>query len=143
MSIVVYRLLVLGLATLAVLAPLSLVVYQSFLTAPFFDHSAQFGLLAYSFVFADPDFWQAFWTTITIAGGMAVIAVPLGALLAFLMVRTDVPGRQYLEPLILIPISRMSRTSIFTVPRHYAALARISRKRPGYPAQIRSRLPST
>src|SRR6185437_13673575 len=104
MSIVVYRLLVLGLATLAVLAPLSLVVYQSFLTAPFFDHSAQFGLLAYSFVFADPDFWQAFWTTITIAGGMAVIAVPLGALLAFLMVRTDVPGRQYLEPLILIPI---------------------------------------
>ena len=54
--------------------------------------------------FADPDFWQAFWTTIAIAGGMAAIAVPLGALLAFLMVRTDVPGRQYLEPLILIPI---------------------------------------
>ena len=39
-----------------------------------------------------------------IAGGMAAIAVPLGALLAFLMVRTDVPGRNYLEPLILIPI---------------------------------------
>ncbi len=35
---------------------------------------------------------------------MAAIAVPLGALLAFLMVRTDVPGRKYLEPLILIPI---------------------------------------
>ena len=35
---------------------------------------------------------------------MAAIAVPLGALLAFLMVRTDVPGRQHLEPLILIPI---------------------------------------
>jgi len=35
---------------------------------------------------------------------MAAIAVPLGALLAFLMVRTDVPGRRYLEPLILIPI---------------------------------------
>ena len=54
--------------------------------------------------FADPDFWQAFWTTIAIAGGMAAIAVPLGAVLAFLMVRTDVPGRRYLEPLILIPI---------------------------------------
>ena len=36
---------------------------------------------------------SAFWTTIVIAGGMAVIAVPLGAMLAFLMVRTDVPGR--------------------------------------------------
>src|SRR5689334_5339305 len=104
MPIVVYRLLVLGITTLAVAAPLSLVIYQSFLTAPFFDPSARAGLLAYSFVFADSDFWQAFWTTIVIAGGMAVIAVPLGALLAFLMVRTDVPGRRYLEPLILIPI---------------------------------------
>ena len=104
MPIVVYRLLVLGITTLAVVTPLSLVVYQSFLTAPFFDHSAQVGLLAYSFVFADSDFWQAFWTTVAIAGGMAAIAVPLGALLAFLMVRTDVPGRRYLEPLILIPI---------------------------------------
>ena len=104
MPIVVYRLLVLGLTTLAVAAPLSLVIYQSFLTAPFFDPSAKFGFAAYSFVFNDSDFWQAFWTTIVIAGGMAAIAVPLGALLAFLMVRTDVPGRNYLEPLILIPI---------------------------------------
>ena len=104
MPIAVYRLLVLGLTALAVAAPLSLVIYQSFLTAPFFDSSAKFGLLAYSFVFADPDFWQAFWTTIAIASGMAAVAVPLGALLAFLMVRTDVPGREYLEPLILIPI---------------------------------------
>jgi len=100
----VYRLLVLGLTTLAVAAPLSLVIYQSFLTAPFFDPSAKFGFAAYTFVFNDSDFWQAFWTTIVIAGGMAAIAVPLGALLAFLMVRTDVPGRNYLEPLILIPI---------------------------------------
>ena len=104
MPIAVYRLFVLGLTALAVAAPLSLVIYQSFLTAPFFDSSAKFGLLAYSFVFNDPDFWQAFWTTIAIAGGMAAVAVPLGALLAFLMVRTDVPGREYLEPLRLIPI---------------------------------------
>ena len=35
---------------------------------------------------------------------MALIAVPLGAVLAFLMVRTDVPGREWLEPVILVPI---------------------------------------
>jgi iron(III) transport system permease protein len=104
MPIVVYRFLVLGITALAVAAPLSLVIYQSFLTAPFFDRSARFSLFAYSFVFAESDFWQAFWTTLTIAGGMAAIAVPLGALLAFLMVRTDVPGKRYLEPLLLIPI---------------------------------------
>ena len=104
MPIILYRTLVLGVTTLAVVAPLSLVVYQSFLTAPFFDHSARASVSAYSFVFADPDFWQAFWTTIVIAGGMAAIAVPLGAPLAFVMVRTDVPARRHLEPLILIPI---------------------------------------
>jgi iron(III) transport system permease protein len=104
MPIIVYRFLVLGITTLAVVAPIALVVYQSFLTAPFFDHSARLSVSAYSFVFAEDDFWQALWTTAAIAGGMAAIAVPLGALLAFLMVRTDVPGRQYLEPLILIPI---------------------------------------
>ena len=39
-----------------------------------------------------------------LAAGMTLIAVPLGAVLAFLMVRTDVPGRHWLEPVILIPI---------------------------------------
>ncbi len=104
MPIVAYRFLVLGITAIAVAMPLSLVFYQSFLTAPFFDPSAKASLAAYSFVFDDSDFWQAFWTTIAIASGMAAIAVPLGALLAFLMVRTDVPGKKYLEPLLLIPI---------------------------------------
>ena len=104
MPIIVYRVLVLGITALAVLAPIALVAYQSFLTAPFFDRSARLSVSAYAFVFGEDDFWQALWTTAAIAGGMAAIAVPLGALLAFLMVRTDVPGRQYLEPLILIPI---------------------------------------
>ena len=35
---------------------------------------------------------------------MALIAVPLGGILAFLMVRTDLPGRQWIEPLLLIPV---------------------------------------
>ena len=104
MPTALYRLVVLGITALAVVAPLSLVIYQSFLTAPFFDPSARFGFLAYSFVFNDPDFSKAFWTTLIVAAGMAAISVPLGALLAFLMVRTDVPGRNWLEPLILVPI---------------------------------------
>src|ERR1700759_1963087 len=104
MPIILYRLIVLGITAIAVAAPLSLVIYQSFLTAPFFDPSAKLGLLAYSFVFQDPDFWQAFWTTITIGAGMVVIAVPRGALLAFLVVVTGGPGRKGLEPLILVPI---------------------------------------
>jgi iron(III) transport system permease protein len=104
MPIIVYRVLVLGITALAVVAPIALVVYQSFLTAPFFDHSARLSLYAFSFVFQDPDFWDSFWTTVALCTGMVAIAVPLGALLAFLMVRTDMPARQYLEPAILSPI---------------------------------------
>jgi iron(III) transport system permease protein len=99
-----FRFVVIGLTALAVLAPLSLVFYQSFLTAPFFQPAARLSLNAYGFVFSDPEFWTAFATTVLVAAGMALIAVPLGALLAFLMVRTDVPGREWLEPVILVPI---------------------------------------
>ena len=47
------------LTAAAVLAPLALILYQSFLTAPFFDARKTVGLGAYEFIFADPDFWKA------------------------------------------------------------------------------------
>src|SRR3979411_2108519 len=104
MSTRLFRFIVIALTALAVLAPLSLVFYQSFLDQPFFQPGAKLGLEAYEFVLSEEDFWTAFFTTIAIAAGMTVIAVPLGAVLAFLMVRTDVPARGLLEPLILVPI---------------------------------------
>jgi len=100
----IFRFVVIAITALAVMAPLSLVIYQSFLDAPFFDPSAALSLDAYEFVFTEDDFWNAFWTTLILGGGMTAIAVPCGAVLAFLMVRTDVPGRNWLEPVILIPI---------------------------------------
>ena len=99
-----FRFLVIGITAVMVLAPLSLVFYQSFLTAPFFQAGARLSFGAYDFVFKDPDFWTAFGTTLALAAGMTLIAVPIGAVLAFLMVRTNVPGRQWLEAMILIPI---------------------------------------
>jgi iron(III) transport system permease protein len=102
--VALFRFIVISLTALAVLAPLSLVAYQSVLTAPFFQPAAHLSLQAYQFVFADGDFWAAFVTTLLLAAGMTAIAVPLGAGLAFLMARTDVPGRHWLEPVILVPI---------------------------------------
>src|SRR6266850_5880437 len=104
MSIRLFRFIVITLTALAVLAPLSLVFYQSFLDEPFFNPAAKLGLGAYEFVLTEDDFWTAFVTTVAIAAGMTAIAVPLGAVLAFLMVRTDVPGRDWLEPVLLVPI---------------------------------------
>jgi iron(III) transport system permease protein len=103
-SMAALRVPAIGIASVVVLSPILLVVYQSFLSEPFFTPSAQLTLDAYRFVLQDPDFWRALWTTLALAAGMTVIAVPIGAVLAFIMVRTDVPGRRWLEVLLLVPI---------------------------------------
>lgn len=99
-----FRLTVIGVLTLAVMAPVVLIIYQSFLDAPFFDATAKLGLDAYQYVLTDPEFYRALWTTLVYTVGMVAIALPLGAALAFLITRTDLPGRRWLEPLILVPM---------------------------------------
>jgi iron(III) transport system permease protein len=94
---------VIGLTALAVFLPLGLIFYQSLLDAPFFaPHHV--GVGAFRFIFADSDFWDALRNSVVIAAAMALIAVPLGGILAFLMIRTDLPGRGWIEPLLLIPV---------------------------------------
>jgi len=121
----------------AVLAPLSLIVYQSLLSAPFFDATKEAGLDAYRFIFADSDFWQAFKNSFLIAAGMTLIAVPLGGLLAFVMERTDLPGRAWLEPLLLVPsfVSPMVLSFGYVVAAPWASTrsgaASFSAARPG------------
>ncbi len=97
------RALTIALTAAAVLAPLSLILYQSLLSAPFFDANKVLGLDAYRFIFADPDFWRALGNSLLIASGMTLIAVPLGGVLAFVMERSDLPSKRIIEPLILVP----------------------------------------
>jgi iron(III) transport system permease protein len=94
---------VLVLAAL-VLLPVGIVVYQSFLDEPFFAPVARLSLSSYAFILGEPDFKRAFLTTLALAAGMTAIAVPLGAVLAFLVVRTDLPGKSWIEPALLVPI---------------------------------------
>ena len=97
------RATVIGLTALFVFLPLGLIFYQSLLDAPFFmPHKVGPG--AFEFIFADSDFWDSLKNSLVIATAMAVIAVPLGGILAFLMIRTDLPGRGWIEPLLLIPV---------------------------------------
>jgi len=99
-----YRRVVIGLLAIAILAPVGLIVYQSFLTAAFFSPRAQFGLDAYKYVFTDRNFYKALGTTAIFSFGMVAIAVPLGGLLAFLVTRTDIKGKRLLEILVLVPM---------------------------------------
>lgn len=99
-----WRNIVVALTALFILAPVTLIVWQSFLSDAFFSQKAKATLAAYQFVLEDPGFWSALRNTIILSCGMVIIAVPLGALLAFLMVRTDMPGRKILEPLVFLPL---------------------------------------
>jgi iron(III) transport system permease protein len=87
-----------------VFLPLGLIFWQSFLNAPFFNPAHRLGLDAYRFIFEDADFWSAFGNSLLIATGMVVIALPLGAALAFLLTRTDLPAQRTIEVLVLIPV---------------------------------------
>jgi iron(III) transport system permease protein len=91
-------------ATVAVSAPILLVMWQSFLDGPFFARNVHMSLGAFEYVFQDSKFYSAFGNSLLLAVGMTVIALPIGAMLAFLIVRTDLPGRRWLEPLILAPM---------------------------------------
>ena len=95
---------VVTLAATAIFLPLLLIFYQSFLNAPFFMPAKELGLDAYRFIFEDPDFSVAFKNAFLLAAGLTAIAVPLGGMLAFLMIRTDLPGRGFIAPMLLVPI---------------------------------------
>lgn len=99
-----FRWATLGLTTLVVLAPVVLILYQSFLSGPFFEARTHLTFSAYEFIWEDDDFWEALRVSAFLAGLMTVIAVPLGVILAFLITRTNVPGRRILEPMVLVPV---------------------------------------
>ncbi|WP_406854561.1 iron ABC transporter permease [Alsobacter sp. KACC 23698] len=104
MPFAVFRFATLAIMASAVLAPIGLIIYQSFLDGPFFTPNVHFSLDAFQFVLEDDDFWDALKTSIIVAAGMTAISIPLGVVLAFLLARTDVPGKAFLEPLVLVPI---------------------------------------
>lgn len=97
---------IVGVVLLAavVLTPAGLILYQSLLDQPFDAAAARFSLESFSFVIDDPDFWSALQNSLAMGVIMVAVAVPLGAVLAFAMVRTDLPGRGVIEPLILLPL---------------------------------------
>src|ERR1700712_4405603 len=99
-----WRVVVAAIVALVILAPVALVLWQSFLSAPFYNQRARLSLAAYQFVLGDSDFWDALVNSLLLSASMVGLAVPLGSVLAFLVVRTDLPGRRWIEPAIFLPL---------------------------------------
>src|SRR5476649_1081541 len=80
------RSIVVLITALVIYIPLSFIVIQSFLSAPFFSPSKEWSLESFEFIFTDPDFYKALKSGFILAFGLVVIAIPLGGILAFLKI---------------------------------------------------------
>jgi len=54
-----FRAVVIAALAVAVMTPVGLIIYQSFLDGPFFDEAAKPSLWAFAYVLTDSDFWKA------------------------------------------------------------------------------------
>ncbi|MBI4247711.1 MAG: iron ABC transporter permease, partial [Candidatus Rokubacteria bacterium] len=58
-------------------------------------------LAHYVAVFTEPSLQKALWNTLVVAGWVGLAAVAIGAVLAWLTARTDLPGRRVIRGLVL------------------------------------------
>src|SRR5271169_4224461 len=87
-----------------VLLPLALLVLSSFRPGGFpFDSG--FTLANYTTAFGDPGFPALLWTTLLFAFGSSSVALMLGIGLAWLIERSDLPGREAWRGLVLVPMA--------------------------------------
>ncbi|MBV9785384.1 MAG: iron ABC transporter permease [Acidisphaera sp.] len=91
-----------GFTGILIVAPLATILYRAFVhvapgsITPTFEHLAT--------VLSGAIYWLALWNTLIVAGGAAVVAASLGALFAWIFVRTDTPLRGILERAAELPI---------------------------------------
>lgn len=94
--------LLVGLVGFLALYPLGWLVYGSFASAPPFSlQNAHLTLDNYRAAYTDRMLPRTAWNTLIFATGQTVVAVGLGTALAWVVARTNTPGRRIFELLIL------------------------------------------
>ena len=87
---------VLALVAFCVVFPLFLVVLQSFqVAAP--GETARYGLDGWRAALGEPGLRGALWNTFTVTFVRQLLSLPLAVLIAWLLARTDLPGRSWIE----------------------------------------------
>ncbi|HUK41375.1 MAG TPA: iron ABC transporter permease, partial [Candidatus Acidoferrales bacterium] len=114
---------------LVVVYPLWQVVFRSFIDA------GSLSLKSYRKVFVYPTYYRALLNSVWISCVAGALCMVLGTLLAFLVVRTDLPGKKSLRTLLVLP---------YALPSFFAAIAWIQLLGPqGYLARIYFQLSGT
>jgi len=107
---------------LIVIYPLWQVLFRSFLDG------GVLSLKSYQKVFSYPSYYRALLNSVWISCGTAAMCMVLGTLLAFVVIRTDVPGKKILRTLLVLP---------YALPSFFAAIAWIQLLGPqGYLARL-------
>jgi iron(III) transport system permease protein len=88
----------------AILSPFVPLVYSSLRDRPLYEHGGAFTFSAYREVLGDSAFWHAALNTLEYAAITTVLAVVFGAIVAILVMRTDLPGRKAFGALVLLPL---------------------------------------
>jgi iron(III) transport system permease protein len=111
-----------GFVLLIVIYPLWQVLFRSFLDA------GVLSLKSYQKVFSYPSYYRALLNSVWISCATAAMCMVLGTLLAFLVIRTDLPGKRILRTLLVLP---------YALPSFFAAIAWIQLLGPqGYLARL-------
>src|SRR5213593_3502309 len=87
---------VLGIVAFCVVFPVLLVVLQSFQVAPP-GQPAKYGLDGWRAAFDEPGLRGALLNTLKVTFVRQLLSLPLAVLIAWLLARTDLPGRRWLE----------------------------------------------
>src|SRR4051812_22531958 len=91
------------IAVLLVVFPLAPLLYQSFLDRPLYETDKALTLGNYSRILSSGEFWGTLGTTLLFAAITTVLAVGVGAIMAVLVTRTDLPHREALHNLVMVP----------------------------------------
>ena len=107
---------------LIVIYPLWQVLFRSFLDA------GVLSLKSYQKVFSYPSYYRALLNSVWISCATAAMCMVMGTLLAFLVIRTNLPGKKTLRTLLVLP---------YALPSFFAAIAWIQLLGPqGYLARL-------
>jgi iron(III) transport system permease protein len=100
----IVRLLVFAVVFFFIAAPVGYLFYGSLRTDSPGSATAVFTLDNWIAVYTTPQYRIALINTLALAAAVSILSVALGAALAWILARTDTPGRNFLAPLLVVPL---------------------------------------